>query len=123
MLISEQRTRQNDLSGSEVALKRSCEAFDHLENATQVDLASCLLNLGKLQRSMHLYADSERNLVKAINIIEGAYDEDSPFLRPYLIALIELYKNLRQKNHAKELQKRLGAVGTCPICETPLLTY
>jgi tetratricopeptide (TPR) repeat protein len=123
MLIAGQRERQKDIQGSETALMNGCEAFDDSENATQVDVASCLLSLGKLQRSMRLYPESERNLLKAVKVIEEAYDVDSPFLRPYLIAVIDLYKKLRQKGKVKDWQKRLEAIGTCPVCDSPVLNY
>jgi len=123
MLVAGQRERQKDLPGSETALKSGCAAFDDSENATQVDVANCLLTLGKLQRSRRLYPESEGNLLKAVKVIEEAYDVDSPFLRPYLIAVIDLYKKLKQKGKVIDLQKRLDAIGTCPICDSPVLNY
>ena len=123
MLISDQRSRQKDLPGAEAALKTGCNAFDDSENATLTDVANCLLNLGKLQHTMHLYSESERNLLKALSVAEEGYDADSPFLRPYLNSLIDLYKKLRQKGKVKDLQKRLEAVGTCPTCDSQIVVF
>lgn len=123
ILISAQRAQQKDLAGSDIALKMGCEAFDNSENATLADMASCLLNLGTLQASRHLYSESEQNLLKAVHIMEEAYDTDSPLLRPYLISLKDLYKTLHHNARVKDIERRLESVGTCPVCESPQVSY
>lgn len=123
MLISGQRTQQKDLPGSKGAMEKACEAFTNSENATQGDIANCFLSLGTLQRSMNLNSDSEHNLVNAVNIIEEAYDANSPFLRPYLIALGDLYKKIHKTERARAIEKRLEVIGSCPFCESPTVNY
>ncbi len=124
ILIAKQQQRRKLMSAAETSFKKGCDEFEKADNSSRQDLASCLSELGAFQLALSHYKDAETNLSKALEVMETAYDQNSPALIGYLTLLMELDNKLNRQRNVEEILARLKRIKeACPYCGPVTVSY